>query len=140
MKLLFALGICAGMAVAQKPSVEDELKQIEYDWVNAQKAKNADRLAEILANTWVSIEWDGKTTNKTTALAHMKMPGYTPESIEMGPMTVRVFGKIAVVTGSDTEKGTEDGKDASGKFVWTDVFVKQGGKWRAVSSQSTKVP
>jgi ketosteroid isomerase-like protein len=131
MKLLFALGICAGVGLAQKPSVEDELKQIEYDWVNAQKAKNADRLAEILADTWVSIEWDGKTTNKPTALAHMKMPGYTLESIEMGPMTVRVFGKIAVVTGSDTEKGTEDG---------TDVFVKQGGKWRAVSSQSTKVP
>jgi ketosteroid isomerase-like protein len=130
----------AGMALAQKPTVADELKKIETEWVNAQKAKNADKLAEILADGWVGLDWDGKTTDKATAVSHMKMPGYSLESIEMGPMTVRVFGNTAVVMGSDTEKGMEDGKDASGKFVWTDVFVKQNGKWRAVASQSTKVP
>ena len=58
----------------------------------------------------------------------------------MGPLRVRVFGNTAVVTGSDTEKSTEGGKDTSGKYIWTDVFVKQNGKWRAVSSQITKVP
>ena len=46
----------------------------------------------------------------------------------------------AVVTGSDTEKSMDKGKDTSGKYIWTDVFVKQNGKWRAVSSQNTKVP
>jgi hypothetical protein len=48
-------------------------------------------------------------------------------------MAVRVFGNTAVVTGSDTEKSMENGKDTSGKYVWTDVFVKQNGKWRAVA-------
>jgi hypothetical protein len=55
-------------------------------------------------------------------------------------MTVRIFGNTAVVTGSDTEKSMENGKDTTGKYVWTDVFVKQNGKWRAVASQSTKLP
>jgi hypothetical protein len=55
-------------------------------------------------------------------------------------MTVRIFGNTAVVTGSDTEKSMENGKDTTGKYVWTDVFVKQNGKWRAVTSQSTKLP
>jgi hypothetical protein len=44
------------------------------------------------------------------------------------------------VTGSDTEKSKEHGKDSSGKYIWTDVFVKQNGKWRAIASQSAKVP
>jgi len=44
------------------------------------------------------------------------------------------------VTGSDTEKSREYGKDSSGKYIWTDVFVKQKGMWRAVASQSAKVP
>jgi hypothetical protein len=44
------------------------------------------------------------------------------------------------VTGSDTEKSMDKGKDSSGKYVWTDVFVKENGKWRAVSSQTTRVP
>ena len=54
-------------------------------------------------------------------------------------MKVRIFGNTAVVTGSDVEKSKEHGKDSSGKYIWTDVFVKQNGKWRAVASQSAKV-
>jgi len=121
-------------------AASDELKQIENDWVDAQKTKNAEKLGDILADNWVGLGWDGKRTDKAKALAEMKTPGNSLDTIEMGPMTVRVFGNTAVVTGSDTEKSMEDGKDTSGKYVWTDVFVKQNGKWRAVASQSTKVP
>ena len=53
-------------------------------------------------------------------------------------MKVRVFGTTAIVTGSDTEKSTYKGKDSSGKYVWTDVFVERNGRWQAVASQSTK--
>ncbi len=55
-------------------------------------------------------------------------------------MKVRVFGDTAIVTGSDTEKSTYKGKDSSGKYVWTDIFVKRNGKWQAVASESTKLP
>jgi hypothetical protein len=69
----------------------------------------------------------------------LKAQGNSLSNFEMGPMSVRLFGNTAVVTGSDTEKSTEAGKDTSGKYIWTDVFVKQNGKWRAVASQSTRV-
>jgi ketosteroid isomerase-like protein len=118
----------------------DELKQIENDWVAAAKAKNADKLGDILADGWVGYGWDGQRNDKAKALADLKTPGNSLDSIELGPMTVRVFGNTAVVTGSDTEKSMEKGKDTSGKYVWTDVFVKQNGKWKAVASQSTKLP
>jgi hypothetical protein len=129
---------------AKKPAAApnaavDELKQIENDWVDAEKTKNADKLGEILADGWAELGWDGKKTDKAKALAEMKTPGNSLDTFEMGPMTVRIFGTTAVVTGSDTEKSMEDGKDSSGKYVWTDVFVKQNGKWRAVASQSTKL-
>lgn len=54
-------------------------------------------------------------------------------------MKVRVFGDTAIVTGSDTEKSTYNGKDSSGKYIWTDIFVNRKGKWQAVASQSTNV-
>jgi ketosteroid isomerase-like protein len=150
--LMMALG--AGMLLAQaqtkaadtkKPAASanaasDELKQIENDWADASKTKNAEKLGDILADSWVALEWDGKRMDKAKALAEMKTPGNSLDNIEMSPMTVRIFGNTAVVTGSDTEKSMENGKDTSGKYVWTDVFVKQNGKWRAVASQSTKVP
>jgi ketosteroid isomerase-like protein len=151
---LLTTALCAAMALAQAPaktadkkapaavgsSSADELRQIENDWSAALKAKDADKLSEILADGWVGIEWNGKTLDKAGALAELKIPGNSLDTMEMGPMKVRFFGGAAVVTGSNTEKGTENGKDTSGKYVWTDVFVKQDGKWRAVSSQSTKVP
>ena len=150
--LMMALG--AGMLLAQAQTkaadtkktaasanaASDELKQIENDWVDASKTKNAEKLGDILADSWVGLGWDGKRTDKAKALAEMKTPGNSLDTFEMGPMNVRIFGNTAVGTGSDTEKSMEDGKDTSGKYVWTDVFVKQNGKWRAVASQSTKVP
>ena len=124
--------LTAGLVFTQTPakaaSVCDELKQPENDWTAAAKAKDASKLGAL------------KTIDQAKALADLKVPGNSLDSIDMGEMTVRVFGNTAIVTGSDVEKSKEAGKDTSGKYVWTDVFVKQAnGKWQAVSSQSTKV-
>ena len=62
------------------------------------------------------------------------------ESQTLGEMKVRVFGDVAIVTGSDDEKSSFKGKDISGHYVWTDVFVKRNGQWQAVASQGTLVP
>jgi len=40
-------------------------------------------------------------------------------------MKVRFFGDTAVLTGSDEEKSSYKGKDTSGRYTWTDVFVKR---------------
>jgi len=139
------IALCAGMVLAQKPAAsgkaaEDELKQIENNWSDAQKTRNVDKLRDILADDWVGLGWDGEISDKAKALADLKSPSNSLDNIEIGPMKVRIFGNTAVVTGSDTEKSREYGKDSSGKYIWTDVFVKQKGMWRAVASQSAKVP
>lgn len=147
--------LCAGAALAQTPAKSaasqatalattgpggaDELKQIESDWAAAAKARDADKVGEILADSWTGINWDGKTEDKAKALADLKVPGNSLDSFEMGPLKVRIFGNTAIVNGSDTEKSTDKGKDTSGNYVWMDVFVKQNGKWKAVASESTKV-
>jgi len=130
----------AKKAAAPANAAADELKQLENDWEEAVKAKNAEKLGDILADSWAGLGWDGRREDKAKALADLKAPGNSLDTFEMGPMKVRIFGNTAVVTGSDTEKSMENGKDTSGKYIWTDVFVKQSGKWRAVASQSTKVP
>ncbi|HML15775.1 MAG TPA: nuclear transport factor 2 family protein [Bryobacteraceae bacterium] len=141
---ILTLGLAA-MALAQKPATSDssvaaQLKQIENDWSAAQKARDTKKLEEILADQWVGIGPDAKTSDKAKAIEDVKAPGNSLDSYEMGPMDVRVFGNTAIVIGSDTEKSKDSGKDTSGKYVWTDVFIKQNGKWKAISSHSTKVP
>ena len=43
-------------------------------------------------------------------------------------MDVQMFGNVAVVHGSVTEKRIRDGKDTSSEFVWMDLFEKRAGK------------
>ena len=129
---------------AKTPSSADaaaaELKQIENNWVEAVKTKNADRLGDILANDWVEMRWYGVAVRKMQDQAGLKAPGNSLDSFEMGPVNVRVFGNTAIVTGSDTEKSADNGKDTSGKYVWTDIFLKQSGKWKQWRRNPVRYP
>jgi len=146
MKSLCTAGLLAalvlpvfGVARADAPSVEQNLMQMERDWTQAGLKKDAASLDKIIADDWVAIGFDGKTVTKAEVMADLKSGASAAQTVELGAMKVRVFGNTAVVTGSDTEKSTYKGKDSSGKYVWTDVFVMRQGHWQAAASQSTKV-
>jgi ketosteroid isomerase-like protein len=146
MKSLCTAGLLAalvlpvfGVAAADAPSVEQNLMQMERDWTQAGLKKDVASLDKIVADDWVAIGFDGKTVTKAEVIADLKSGASATQSVELGAMKVRVFGNTAVVTGSDTEKSTYKGKDSSGKYVWTDVFVMRQGRWQAAASQSTKV-
>jgi ketosteroid isomerase-like protein len=121
------------------PSVSQTVKQLEHDWVDAAKAGDADKLSQILADDWVAISPDGTKETKASSLAALKSGASKLDSFDFGPMEVKVLGNVAVVQGSDTEKGTSKGKDSSGKYVWMDVFAKIDGKWQAVRSETAAV-
>lgn len=140
--LLMCAGLGLGptrMAVAKPTSVATHLKQLETDWLQAMKDGNTARLDEIVADDWQDIYVDGSRGTRQTLVESVKSGKYKLESFEIGPMDVKVLGNVAVVQGSDTEKSTYDGKNSSGKYAWTDVYVKRGGKWQAVRSQVAKV-
>ena len=123
---------------ADTASVEQTLIQMERDWTQAALKKDTATLDRILADDWVAIGFQGTTTTKTQAIAELKSGVSAAQTEELGDMKVRIFGTTAIVTGSDTEKSTYKGKDSSGKYVWTDVFIERNGRWQAVASQSTK--
>jgi len=152
MKTLLVVSILLATSVlafgqAQKPdnsSVEQTLIQMERDWsqVGMNKAnidKDAKTMDRVMADDWVGLDFQGAANTKAQAIAHVKSGTSTTQSEDLGPMKVRVFGNTAIVTGSDTERSTYNGKDSSGKYVWTDVFVNRNGRWQAVASESTRV-
>jgi uncharacterized protein (TIGR02246 family) len=124
---------------AKAPSVSQAVQQLEKDWAAAQQAGDTDKLGQILADDWTAWGPEGKKFTKAQLVSAVKTGKMKVESMEFGSMDVKVLGSVAVVQGSDTEKSTNDGKDSSGKYVWTDVFAKRDGKWVAVRSQVTLV-
>jgi hypothetical protein len=44
-----------------------------------------------------------------------------------------------VATAIGVVKGSYTGKDNSGKYPWTDTWVKRGGQWQCVASHASKI-
>lgn len=146
MKPLFVVSFIAfsmlavfGPAQADTASVQQTLMQLERDWGQAIAKNDAAAIDKFVADDWVIIDSEGNSTAKAEVMADLKSGANTTQSYELGPLKVRVFGNAAVVTGSDTEKSAYKGKDTSGKYVWTDVWVMRDGRWQAVATQITKV-
>ena len=124
-----------------KGSVEQILMQMEQDWSQADIKKDAAVLNRILAEDWVGIDFQGAVMTKADVMAEVALHSdiTETESTELGDMRVRIFGNTALVSGTEVEKSRYRGKDSSGTYIWTDVFVLRKGRWQAVSSQSTKL-
>jgi len=144
MKKLLGLVCLAALCFGQdkKSAASSEvvaLKQLERDWNDAQKSKDVEKLNLIIGDDWIGVGYDGNKSNKQDFIRDVKSSSSKLESFEFGDIDVKLMGNVAVVQGGDTEKSSTHGEDSSGKWVWTDVFVKRDGRWQAVRSQSAKV-
>jgi len=119
--------------------VEQTLLQMERDWNQATLTRDYKALQRIMADDWTGIDFKGVTTTKSESIAELKAGESRNEAVELGEMTVRVYGTTAIVMGSDTEKSRYQGKDSSGRYAWMDVFVKRNGRWQAVASEATRI-
>ena len=77
MKPIFLLAVLvATTTFAQSPpDIPATINQLEHRWADAQAAGKLDVVAAMLADDFISIGTDGKLTNKTELLAHLK-PGH----------------------------------------------------------------
>lgn len=142
--LLSSALIGFGVARSQTPAAKGsgaaaELKQMEHDWADAEKANDTDKLSQIIADDFKAIGPDGAKVTKAEFIDGYKSGKSKTESFEFGPMDVKVIGSVGIVQGSDTEKSSSQGKDSSGKYVWTDIYAKRDGKWMVVRSQLAQV-
>jgi hypothetical protein len=82
---------------------------------------------------------DGAVQTKAQLIADVKSGALVIQSTEIGEFKARVFGESAIATYTTTDKGKYKDRDISGKYRWTDVFVRRGGKWQVVASQGTPI-
>jgi ketosteroid isomerase-like protein len=93
----------------------------------------------ILADDWVGINPRGDVESKAQQAKSLKDGSVDFEAIDPDEVKVRVFGDAAVVMGRYRVKLTFNGQKIDQLVRTTEVFVKQGGKWRCVSTQVTSI-
>ncbi|MCA1593873.1 MAG: DUF4440 domain-containing protein [Acidobacteria bacterium] len=116
------------------------LKQLVSEWADAVVHADVNKLDKFDTDDFKGssegINYNKKMLREALKSGLMKIASWTIEDVK-----VEVRGNSAVVSGhSELVNATYMGKDFSGKYEWTDRFVKQkDGAWRAVSSQSKRI-
>ena len=121
------------------PNHEETVADLERAWVTAAMTNDLAAMQRIIADDWIGIAYNGQRITKADVLRDVGSGTATTASIELGPMTVRVYGSIAIVNVISTEKSTWQGQDTSGRYVLVDVYALRDGQWQVVSSQATKL-
>lgn len=115
-------------------SDETTLKQLNQEYVDAFMNADVDWYRDHLADDFVCIESDGSVLNKSQFLGNTAK-GPDVAGYKLQEVNVRIYGRVGLVraTGRFTRR---DG--ASGTSRYTDVYVKAGDDWKAVSAQITR--
>ena len=115
-----------------------ELTRIEHQLAAAWKGGDCGAWAAMLSPDWSVIHVTGTRITKSEALQICEAPPVPIELMEIEDISVRLFGDAAVVTGRTR---VVTGGDAPGQVTvrFTDVFIRQGARWRVVASHATRV-
>lgn len=134
---LFLFSFCAIAQNKKKISIES----IEKQRFTAMEKKDIPFLEEVLADDLVYIHSNALTETKADFLSSIKTGKIVYEKMEVEEMQVRRYEKTtAIVNGIVHVQVQLNGKAADLRLRYTNVYIKQNGKWKMETWQSTKLP
>ena len=119
-------------------TVVADITRLENEWVTAIIKKDAAALDNLLAVDFNGTSPTGDTFPRSDAIEDLKSGAYEVEPMALDEISVNVYGDTAVVFTSQQEKSKYDGKDNSGHYHFTNVWVKRDGKWKVVASHGSR--
>ncbi|MGC2324707.1 MAG: nuclear transport factor 2 family protein [Terriglobales bacterium] len=113
-----------------------EVEKLERELFDAYQRRDVERLDRILDRDYLFIAANGQLRTKE-AVRNFSWPHY--QRLALDEVQVRVYGETAVLTSLVTIQGEYASDGISGAYRNTRVYVRQRGRWRAVSGQSTRI-
>jgi ketosteroid isomerase-like protein len=109
------------------------IRRAESDWAESMASNDASVLERVLADDFVETAIDGTRLFKAQVITWYKTHHSEFAFNHLDKMWMRVSGDAAITQGTEIWK-KKDG--TSGKYVWTDTWVKRGGSWQVIASAS----
>ncbi len=114
----------------------DQLLALNAAYVQASLTADTAWYSEHLADDFVCINPDATVADKTRFLAEIAR-GSDQVSYDLDGVDIRVFGDVALIRAIGSWR-TAAG--VNGISHYTDVYVRTGRGWKAVSAQITRPP
>lgn len=128
----------AAMTDADRAFIEEQLFQMEYDWVGAYESSDLSALDRIFAEDFIYTVNDGTLYGKEAFIALGEEDPIVYDSVRIEAMETRWYASTAVVTGIGVSYWTdEDGEIQRDAGQFTNVFVERDGRWQVVVGHSS---
>jgi ketosteroid isomerase-like protein len=113
---------------------ERRLSQLEHQWLEAVKARDVEHLDRLLGEEFtLTTGRVGNEVRTRQEYLEITRDRYVIESFEFEALEVLAYGHVALVRSRYRQTGSMDGEDRSQAFLMTDVWVRRGGRWQAVT-------
>ena len=129
-----ALGQRPSASRNQRSSVEQAIRRLDNERIQAQIGADVVALDRIYANDFVGVGPSGTVRTKAQVISDFTSGDLKFQSIATDEVQVRVYGNTAVETGLSTMVGQDKGKAVPRDTRFTRVWVKQQGRWRLVAN------
>jgi len=125
----------------KRVTAEQELIKLENRWNDAIVKHDWAFFDQILVDDYISTNFDGSVGTKADFLEFLRSGESVIASSIVDDMKVRIYGDAVVVTGRTTTVNEQyKGKDISGQYRWTDMWVKDYlGRWRCVAEHVSRI-
>ncbi|HUS03421.1 MAG TPA: nuclear transport factor 2 family protein [Chitinophagaceae bacterium] len=145
--ILFLFLSYAYVGAQSKDANDDKQKllRLEYDWLKAEFALDTAFLSSIMDPTFIGISAEGVHNKKEDLLdmyntiAQRNKDSVFIDSFKLENAIVNLYGAAAVVTFIVHTYRKNKGIPEQRRTRFYDVWIKKNSKWKAVSSQGTKV-
>ena len=134
-----AAAILLAVASGVHASDRDDVLKLEAEWNDAIVKRDVKALDRILADDFMLIWIDGSVIRKTAMLSGAASRKTEIDPFETEEVEVRVYGNTAVVTGRFAQTVRLGAQRETNTFRYTDVYVRRGKTWRAVSAQAALI-
>src|SRR5262249_7665304 len=108
---------------------QDQILDLGRRWADAELRADVATLDSLLDEDFTCVGPLGFVLNKDQYLAGRRSGDLKQESFTWQDVHVRVYGDAAIAIGSQVQKATYQGHDASGQFRVTQVFTRKGDSW-----------
>lgn len=120
-------------------SVEQAVMQMEEELRAAITKSDTKTYGRLLGDDYVFTNQDAVVRTKAQMVSAYDSGSLKYESVKFDEIKVHAYGDTAVLTGRSTVKGQDNGKDISGQYRYTRVYVKRQGRWQLVATQLTRI-
>ncbi len=124
----------------KQTNVAQAVRLLESERVQALLRGDSAFIESNYEDDYITTGANGLVRNKAEVIADLKAGSIRYESMTHTNVKIRFYGNTVVVTGLDSVKAVDKGQDISGQRRFTRVWVKQRGRWRLVSNQTTRIP